>query len=430
MKLLQLLLALILSTSVAFAQKKEVREIEKALKTGSYVEAKAAVQDAEALLSEMDDKLKIKFYLAKGNAFLAGGAVENTDDIKKAATAFKKAFELTGGKGSEANDAENGMINTRNAIASIAFKDIENANNATNPEAKKQFYKNASEKFYAGYELQSKDTIYLFNAAITSIQAEEVDQALDYFTTLKDLGYTGISERYIVTNKETAEIEEVASEAMGKSMILSGDYVKLDKRKTESKRGEIIKNVALILISQGKDDEAIAAIEDAKKAFPNDPTLISSEANIYLRTGQKEKYRAAISKLLQMEPDNFELYFNLGATAQEDGDNEMAVDMYKKVLEINPDYYGANINMAVALLKKDDAYVEEMNSLGNSKADNQRYDELKEKRKALYIEVLPYALKAHNIKESNQDLIRMIAGMYSYLGEFEKEKAMKAKLDN
>lgn len=430
MKLLQLLLVLILSVTFAFAQKKEVREIEKALKTGSYADAKTAVKAAEAMLADMDDKLKIKFYLAKGNAFLAGGAVENTEEIKKAATAFKKAYELTGGKGTEANDAENGMINTRNAIAGIAFKDIESANTATNPEAKKQFYKNASEKFYAGYELQSKDTIYLFNAAITAIQAEDVDKALDYFTTLKDLGYTGIAERYVVTNKETGEVEEVASETVGKTMVMAGTHVKLDKRKTESKRGEIIKNVALILISQGKDNEAIAAIEDAKKAYPNDPTLISSEANIYLRTGQKEKYRAAINKLLQMEPDNYELYFNLGATAQEDGDLEMAIDMYQKVLQINPDYYGANINLAVALLKKDDAYVEEMNNLGNSKADNKRYDELKEMRKKLYSEVLPYALKAHKAKESNQDLIRMIAGMYSYLGEFDKEKAMKAKLEN
>ncbi|WAC02822.1 hypothetical protein N7U66_04045 [Lacinutrix neustonica] len=71
----QLILSLALMiTFFSFAQKKELRELEKAVKNNNYAEAKAAVLELEPLLSSMDDKSKAKFYLNKGKAFFANGA--------------------------------------------------------------------------------------------------------------------------------------------------------------------------------------------------------------------------------------------------------------------------------------------------------------------------------------------------------------------
>jgi len=50
----------------SFAQKKELKMAEKAIKKSNYAEAKTALSNAEALMSSMDDKAKEKFHLLKG----------------------------------------------------------------------------------------------------------------------------------------------------------------------------------------------------------------------------------------------------------------------------------------------------------------------------------------------------------------------------
>ncbi len=44
--------------------------------------------------------------------------------------------------------------------------------------------------------------------------------------------------------------------------VKSGTHTDPVDRTTESKKGEILKNIALILKEQGKTDEAIVALED------------------------------------------------------------------------------------------------------------------------------------------------------------------------
>ena len=70
-----------------------------------------------------------------------------------------------------------------------------------------------------------------------------------------------------------------------------------------------------------------------------------------------------------------------------------------------------------------------MNSLGNSAADNRKYDELKEKRKKLYQDVVPHLETAVKQYDTNVELVRTLMNIYSQLGEDAKFKEMKAKLE-
>lgn len=59
----QIIVALALTFSVfSFAQKKEVKAAEKAIKSNNFANAKTAISAAEKLISAMDDKTKAKFY--------------------------------------------------------------------------------------------------------------------------------------------------------------------------------------------------------------------------------------------------------------------------------------------------------------------------------------------------------------------------------
>ena len=59
-------LALVFAVAtMSFAQKNEVKAIEKAIKNSNFADAKSAVSSAEALMGNMDDKMKSKFYFLK-----------------------------------------------------------------------------------------------------------------------------------------------------------------------------------------------------------------------------------------------------------------------------------------------------------------------------------------------------------------------------
>ena len=76
-------------TAMSFAQKDEVKAIEKALKNSNFANAKSAVSAAEGLIGNMDDKMKAKFLFLKAQALYANGTASD-GDIDKAITALEE----------------------------------------------------------------------------------------------------------------------------------------------------------------------------------------------------------------------------------------------------------------------------------------------------------------------------------------------------
>ena len=69
------------------------------------------------------------------------------------------------------------------------------------------------------------------------------------------------------------------------------------------------------------------------------------------------------------------------------------------------------------ILGDDTKIVEEMNSLGNSLADNRRYEELKEKRDLMLKESIPIWKGLIDIDESNLEALKGLQNIYSILGD-------------
>tara|TARA_R100001369_G_scaffold20091_1_gene36797 strand:+ start:301898 stop:303205 length:1308 start_codon:yes stop_codon:yes gene_type:complete len=403
-------IGLSLLSVVAIAQKKEVRDAGKAIDKGSYAEAKTFLTQAESLLGEANDNLKAEFYLYKGKAYLGTGEGTSVADLMLASEAFKKAKEL----GNE--DAKTGIDNVTNSLIQSAIKD-QNAEN----------YSEAAKKLYAGYQLNEKDTVYLYYAASNAVTAKDYDTALKYYENLKDLGFTGIETQYVAINKSTGE-EEVMSKVERDLMVKTGDYIKPQDRVEPSKSGEITKNIALIYIEQGREDEAVSALKEAQKANPDDASLLQTEADMYYKMGKKDKYKELMEAIVAKDPNNATLYYNLGVTAFEMGDNEGAVSYYEKALEIDPKMTEARLNIAAAILSKEAKIVEEMNKLGMSKADTKKYDELAQDRKNIYREALPYLITVMENDAENVEAIRTSMNIYYQLGETEKADALQAKI--
>ena len=112
--------------------------------------------------------------------------------------------------------------------------------------------------------------------------------------------------------------------------------------------------------------------------------MILTEANIYIELDEKEKFGQLMSEAISMDPNNGNLYYNLGVVTRDLGNLSLAREYYEKAIELDPNLENAYLNLVSLILEGESAIVEEMNSLGTSNAENRRYDLLKRKEK-IYI---------------------------------------------
>ena len=73
--------------------------------------------------------------------------------------------------------------------------------------------------------------------------------------------------------------------------------------------------------------------------------------------------------------------------------------------------------MAALILAQEESIISEMNNLGNSAADDRRYDLLRAKRKDLYFEAIPYLQQDFGIDSSKYQAAKTLSNIYSALGD-------------
>jgi len=412
MKTRILITGLALITAMSYGQKKEIKKAEKAIKSNNFTEAITYINEAESQLGSADNILKSEFYAVKGQAIL-GSAGQDFSKLKSAAEAFSEAISLNDKIRPE---IEVPMQNLRASLVNGAIKD-QNANK----------FKDAADKLYTSYKMYGEPSDLYF-AAGNAVNEKDYDRALQYYQMLLDSGYTGEISEFVATNKSTGEVQAFESENIRNLAVRSGEFIKPEIQVTESRKGEILRNMTLMYVEKGDTEKATALMKAARAENPKDVNLMRVEADMSYNMGNKERYNELMKEIIATDPDNPEIYFNLGVSNDQLGNREEALINYTKALELNPKYEVALINIAALKLSEEEKIVDEMNSLGTSAADNKKYDELRKKRESIYKEVLPYLEKAYAINPSNQNVVTYLMNLYGQIGEDAKFQEMKAKL--
>jgi len=405
--------------SFSFAQKKEIKTAEKAIKSSNFADAKAAISAAESLLSAMDDKTKAKFYFLKGQALYANGAGSDLE-ITDALNSFEilEDIETKSGKKvytSKVNAMKIEMTNTFVKKGSDAYE--------------QKNFTSALNNFEKAYRVSPQDTIYLFNSATVAVLDKDFPKALKLYDELMNIGYTGITEEFMATDVESGEEQTFPNKGMRDISVKAGTHDKPKDVTSPSKAGDIAKNIALIYVEQGENEKAISALDRAKEISPNDFNLLISEANVYYKMGDTQKYQEIIKSALEIKPNDVSLLFNLGVFAAEENNFEAAKEYYTKVIEIDPSYTAAQMNMAALILNQEQTIIDKMNALGNSTADNKKYEELKVNRQQLYKDAIPFLSNVLVIEPENIGAARTLMNIYGALDDMPNFKAMKAKVE-
>ncbi len=422
MKSKYVLLASTLLISVAtFAQKDQIKAAEKALKAGNAQEAITILQGVEMASATAPDAEKAQFHFVKANAHLALATKnEDTDaNLSAAAKAYQEvlSIEKTSGKAKFSAQASTSIIDVKYKLINSAIADSKADKHAA-----------GAKKLYDAYLLDKKDTINLYYAASTYVNAKEYETAYNAYDELKKLNYSGKGTNFYAVNKINGE-EQIFSTAKERDqMVKLGTHEKPRNEELPSKRGEIYKNMALILVQNGKVAEAKKAIAEARVANPEDKTLILTEANLYLDTKDFDTYKKLITEVLAQSPNDADLVFNLGVISYNAKNLAEAETYYKRAIEIKPDYVNAYLNLAILKLDADKKLFEEIQKLGNSEKDNKRYEVLKKQREVVFTSALPYLEKASELDGSNEEVKGTLLSVYRALEMTEKAKALKAKM--
>ena len=422
MKSKYVILASVLLISVAtFAQKDQIKAAEKALKGGNSQEAATILLGTESLIANATDAEKAQFFFVKGNALLdlAKKNVETGSNLSLAAKAYQDliAVEKASGKIKYSTLAAASITEIKGRLVNSAIAD-----------SKIDKHSDSAKKLYDAYLLDKNDTINLYYAATTYVSAKEYDTALKLYDELKNLNYSGKGTSYLAMNKLSNQEDAFNTAEERDRMVKLGTHEKPKTEAIPSKRGEIYKNRALILVQNGKTEEAKKAIAAARVLNPDDSSLTLTEANLYLETKDYETYKKLIAEVLEKNPNDSDLLFNLGAISATAGNAVEAEKYYKRAIEIKPDFTNAYLNLAILKLDGDKKLIEEMNKLGNSEKDNKRYAVLKKQRETVFKDALPYLEKASELDPSNKDVKTTLLNVYGALEMTEKKKALKAKM--
>jgi len=408
---------------LTFSQKKELKTVDKLLKSADYENALTTLESINSLIETSDDKTKAKYYYFKGLAKYQNGtgSFENkllsVDDFNKVKQIEESSSKIYSTK------VDDIFVNLFNSFVDDSRTSLENKN-----------YKNSYKNLEAAYTVSKKDTLYLYNAALVATEAEDYTTALNFYERLISLGYTGVSINYLATEKESGK-EQVFQDKKSRdfSVDVIGTHESPRDEMAKSVEIDILRSIAAIYRNQENLEKSIEYLERAKLIDSNDINLILLESNVRWEMGQVDQYQRLISKALEIEPKNVDLIFNLGVVNADKGNFDDAIAYYNKAIEIDSGYTKAYLNAAALILDREGPMIEEMNSLGTSTADYNRYDELKIERENLYKKAIPYLEKVFELESDNLNAARTLRNIFSALDETEsynKYKVIVAELEN
>lgn len=432
-KYVMLVSAVLISVST-FAQKDELKILKKiyakeTLTPADLVEYKGTVVRLGSLATEEGDKVYANFYksmlpILEVNAL---GQTATPMQMMKFINA-KSISELATGLNATLDYEKKSKkkIYTDDINETITSYKPVLINYAVGLGDAKQYVESAK-VLHSIYELDKKDAEKLYYAANYAVNGKDYDLALQYYQELKTIGYSGEGTTYYAKSLASNNEEAYDSKETRDKLVSLKTHTSPRDEKNPSKRGEIYKNIALILIEKNKVDEAKAAILEARKENPEDISLVLAEADMYFKLNDLVSYKKLITEALAKNPNDADLVFNLGVASVKSNQLVEAEKYFLQTLKIDSKYINAYLNLAELKLQNDDKITKEMNDLTTSAKDTKRYDVLKAERIKSFNGAMPLLEKALELDPKNEIVIDNLMNVYRFLELSDKVKALKAK---
>ena len=111
-------------------------------------------------------------------------------------------------------------------------------------------------------------------------------------------------------------------------------------------------NLGVVLIELGQPERALLMFNNALQVDPEHLQSLTNSAILMQESGQAELRPLAFERLykvLDRQPDNDRVYFNLGMLSMDVGSMAKAEMWFKKAIDLRPDFRSALFNLALLL---------------------------------------------------------------------------------
>ncbi len=252
---------------------------------------------------------------------------------------------------------------------------------------KEKDYKNAVSNFESSIDISKKylnktDTLAIYNAALASEKDKDYVKAKKYYQQCIDMNYGG---------------------AKGYNFL------------------------SKIYLTEKDTANSLVTLQAGRQKYPADANLLLDQLNIYLMSGRDKDALSIIDQAIALDPKNANLYSVKGNINDKAGNQPIAIESYKKAIELNPQYFDAYYNLGALLFNQGVEMVDKANKLPPSK--QAEYDKMKTQFDAKFGEAKPYFEKAYELNPKDWSTLNSLKQLYSRLGQLDKAAEMKKQMD-
>ena len=196
------------------------------------------------------------------------------------------------------------------------------------------------------------------------------------------------------------------------------------------------------LIASGEEDKGLEVLTAGRERYSDNSDILFAEINYYITKQDFATLEQKLQEAIAKEPDNVGLYTALGNTymnlstdtsATEERQEEYmakSIEYYEEALERDADNVDATYSIGSLYFNKAVGLTNEMNQLGTSKADQQRYDELNTEINELFEQALPYFEKAESMDPNDRNTLIALKEIYARQNDFEKSNVYRDRLES
>lgn len=211
--------------------------------------------------------------------------------------------------------------------------------------------------------------------------------------------------------------------------LISMDYQKPD----------IYSMLAVLYKDNGDTTKMFNTISLGRKRFPSDLGLIISETNYYLGRGELSKAQDLLKVAVEKDPNNPILHFTIGSnydrlssdTSLSDNEKDAmlveAEKAYLKAIEIKPDYFDAYYNLGALFFNKGVEVFDFSNSIPPDQFD--AYEKAKAKYMEYWNKAIPYLEKASELTPNDLPTLQALKSLYARMNMPEKLKGVTDRIN-
>ncbi len=185
----------------------------------------------------------------------------------------------------------------------------------------------------------------------------------------------------------------------------------------------------LVILEQQKDDleKALEITALAMERYPDDQTFDKTQIALFIKMDRTDEARSALEEALKAEPENANLWYNLGYLYGEVGEFDKSVDSYQKSIDADPSYIDSYINLAYGYTEKAKVIRKEAMDM-DIKTYRERGKPIEAAADVYYKLALPVLEKAAEIQPEDEAILESLSGLYVRLKMNDKAKVISDKL--